>query len=47
MSILLNRFRFFLKNVGIYVIEDLQISYWDSFGGDSKDLNNPKTTMNY
>ena len=38
-----------LKDGGIYVIEDTQTSYWDwqDFGGDSKDLNNPKTTMNY
>ena len=36
-----------LKNGGIYVIEDTQTSYWEDFGGDSKDLNNPKTIMNY
>ena len=38
-----------LKDGGIYVIEDTQTSYWDweDFGGDSKDLNNPKTIMNY
>ena len=36
-----------LQDGGIYVIEDTQTSYWDEFGGDSKDLNNPKTIMNY
>jgi hypothetical protein len=36
-----------LKDGGIYVIEDIQTSYWDSYGGDSKDLNNPITAMNF
>jgi len=36
-----------LQDGGIYVIEDTQTSYWDEFGGDSKDLKNPKTIMNY
>lgn len=36
-----------LKDGGIYVIEDTQTSYWEDYGGDSKDLNNPKTMMNY
>ncbi len=36
-----------LKDGGIYVIEDTQTSYWEDFGGDSKDLKNPKTMMNY
>ena len=36
-----------LKDGGIYVIEDTQTSYWDVYGGDSQNLNNPKTTMNY
>jgi demethylmacrocin O-methyltransferase len=36
-----------LKDGGIYVIEDTQTSYWENFGGDSKDLNNPKTMMNF
>ncbi|MEI6140135.1 MAG: hypothetical protein WCP85_12790 [Mariniphaga sp.] len=36
-----------LKDGGIYVIEDTQTSYWEDFGGDSINLNNPKTTMNY
>ncbi len=36
-----------LKKGGIYVIEDTQTSYWPDYGGDSKDLNNPKTMMNF
>lgn len=36
-----------LKDGGIYVIEDTQTSYWKDFGGDSNDLNNPKTMMNF
>lgn len=36
-----------LKDGGIYVIEDLQTSYWDDYGGDSKNLNNSKTAMNF
>jgi hypothetical protein len=36
-----------LKDGGIYVIEDTQTSYWEDFGGDSQDLNNPKTSMNF
>ena len=36
-----------LKDGGIYVIEDTQTSYWDDFGGDSQDLNNSKTLMNF
>ncbi len=36
-----------LKDGGIYVVEDTQTSYWEKFGGDSKDLNNPKTSMNF
>ena len=36
-----------LKDGGIYVVEDIQTSYWLDYGGDSKDLNNPKTMMNY
>jgi len=36
-----------LKDGGVYVIEDLQTSYWENFGGDSKNLNNPKTSMNF
>ena len=36
-----------LKDGGIYVIEDLNNSYWPSHGGDSRDLNNPATIMNF
>lgn len=36
-----------LKDGGIYVIEDTQTSYWQDFGGDSQDLKNPKTMMNF
>lgn len=36
-----------LKDGGIYIIEDTQTSYWEDFGGDSNDLNNPNTTMNF
>jgi demethylmacrocin O-methyltransferase len=36
-----------LKDGGIYVVEDTQTSYWEKFGGDSDDLNNPKTIMNF
>jgi len=36
-----------LKDGGVYIIEDTQTSYWRDFGGDSKDLNNPRTIMNY
>lgn len=36
-----------LKNGGIYVVEDLQTSYWSQFGGDGRDLNNPNTSMSF
>jgi hypothetical protein len=36
-----------LTDGGIYIIEDSQTSYWEDFGGDSKDLKNSKTIMNY
>lgn len=36
-----------LKDGGIYIIEDTQTSYWEAFGGDSKDLSNPKTMMGF
>jgi hypothetical protein len=36
-----------LKSGGIYVVEDTQTSYWPSKGGDSNDLDNPDTTMNF
>ena len=37
----------YLKDGGIYVIEDMQTSYWESFGGDSIDLKNSNTMMNF
>jgi len=36
-----------LKDGGVYAIEDIQTSYWEDHGGDSKNLNNPKTAMNF
>ena len=36
-----------LKEGGVYAIEDIQTSYWEDYGGDSNDLNNPKTAMNF
>jgi len=36
-----------LKDGGVYVIEDTQTSYWAEYGGDSQDLKNPKTMMNF
>lgn len=36
-----------LKDGGIYVVEDTQTSYWEHYGGNNKDLNNPKTMMNF
>jgi len=36
-----------LKDGGIYVIEDIQTSYWESMGGDNKNFNNPGTAMNF
>lgn len=36
-----------LKDGGIYVIEDTQTSYWEAFEGDSDDLQNPTTLMNF
>lgn len=35
-----------LKLGGVYVIEDIQTSYWPDLGGSSNDLNNHKTGMN-
>ena len=37
----------FLKDGGIYVIEDTQTSYWPSEGGNSENLNDPATSMNF
>ena len=36
-----------LNDGGVYVIEDTQTSYWEDYGGDSDDLKNPKTIMNF
>ncbi len=36
-----------LKTGGIYVVEDLQTSYWDDFGGSSTELNDPNTSMGF
>ncbi|MCL1933894.1 MAG: class I SAM-dependent methyltransferase [Candidatus Azobacteroides sp.] len=36
-----------LKEGGVYAIEDIQTSYWEDYGGDSKNLNNSKTAMNF
>jgi len=36
-----------LKDGGVYAVEDIQTSYWDDYGGDAKNLNNPKTAMNF
>lgn len=37
----------FLKDNGIYVIEDIQTSYWPQYGGDSENLNNPNTAISF
>ncbi len=34
-----------LQPNGLYVIEDLQTSYWSNYGGNSIDFNDPKTAM--
>jgi hypothetical protein len=36
-----------LNQGGIYSVEDVQTSYWPNFGGDSENLNNPATIMNF
>ncbi|MDJ0691820.1 MAG: hypothetical protein QNJ41_25375 [Xenococcaceae cyanobacterium MO_188.B32] len=36
-----------LSENGIYVIEDLQTSYWQSFGGSSDNLNRSDTAMGF
>jgi demethylmacrocin O-methyltransferase len=36
-----------LKKGGIYVIEDVQTSYWPDYGGDYNNLENPDTIMNF
>ena len=37
----------FLKDGGIYIIEDTHASYFPAFGGDSINLANPNTVMNF
>ena len=37
----------FLKTNGIYVVEDLETSYWSSMGGNSNDLKNADTSINF
>lgn len=36
-----------LADKGVYAIEDIQTSYWPSFGGDSYDLNRADTIMGF
>jgi cephalosporin hydroxylase len=36
-----------LNDGGIYVVEDVQTSYWPGLGGNSEDLTNSNTAMNY
>ncbi|TDN89155.1 hypothetical protein DET49_10771 [Salegentibacter sp. 24] len=36
-----------LKTEGIYVVEDLQCSYWPWYGGNSRDLTDSNTAINY
>ena len=36
-----------LAENGLYVVEDIQTSYWKFAGGDSTDLRNPATLMNF
>jgi len=36
-----------LEEDGLYVVEDTQTSYWPAYGGDSYELNNPKTMMSF
>ena len=36
-----------LKKGGIYVVEDTQTSYWDDFGGDNTNFNNPKNMLTF
>jgi hypothetical protein len=36
-----------LKDGGIYIIEDVGTSYWPDYGGDSRNLQNPSTIMNF
>jgi hypothetical protein len=36
-----------LKSGGIYVIEDIQTSYWEHYGGQVTDRNHPESIMGY
>jgi len=36
-----------LNDGGIYVVEDTNTSYWPEYGGDSTNLDNPGTSMNF
>ena len=36
-----------LKEGGIYVVEDIQTSYWEDYGGSSTELNDPRTSMGF
>ena len=36
-----------LNDGGLYVIEDIQTSYWPEYGGDSTNLNNSSTIMSF
>jgi len=36
-----------LNDGGIYIVEDIGTSYWENYGGDNTDINNPKTSMNF
>lgn len=36
-----------LKEGGIYAVEDTQTSYWPDYGGDSQNLDNQSTLMNF
>lgn len=36
-----------LKVGGIYVVEDLQTSYWTEYGGDNINLDNPQSAINF
>jgi demethylmacrocin O-methyltransferase len=36
-----------LNDGGIYVVEDIQTSYWSDLGGNNEDLNNSQTSMNF
>lgn len=47
---ILHTFKFLfpkLNENGLYVIEDLQTSYWPSYGGKNQDFNCPNTAMGF